>query len=394
MESGKRCLNCDASGLEVFYEQDGVPIHSCVLVDRREEAIDFPRGDLRLALCPSCGFIGNLAFEPERMGYSDQYEETQTFSPRFNEFQRRLVERLVDRHALRGKDVLEIGCGKGEFLVELCELGTNRGIGLDPGYHEERTRSEAASRIRFIKELYGENHAHLNADFVCCRHTLEHIAPTADFLRTIRRAFDRGTVVFFEVPDTGRVLREEAFWDLYYEHCSYFTKGSLSRLFRSQDYEILDLWLDFDDQYVLLEARAAAGPGPTHAAEEAVEVTVAEVERFRTRVPSTVRHWRDRLRRLRDEGRPAAVWCSGSKAVAFLNTMQAGEEVRCVVDINPHKHGKFLAGTGHRIDGPEALLKVRPEVVILMNPVYEDEVRADLGRMGLRPELLSLGNGQ
>ena len=29
--------------------------------------------------------------------------------------------------------------------------------------------------------------------------------------------------MFFQVPDMSRVLRDLAFWDIYYEHCSYFT---------------------------------------------------------------------------------------------------------------------------------------------------------------------------
>ena len=55
------------------------------------------------------------------------------------------------------------------------------------------------------------------------------------------------------------------------------------------------------------------------------------------------------------------------------------DEVEAVVDINPHKHGKFLAGTGHEIVAPEALRRLRPDCVVIMNGIYTDEIRADLG---------------
>ncbi len=92
-----------------------------------------------------------------------------------------------------------------------------------------------------------------------CRHTLEHIRPVAEFLATIRRAVGdrRDVVILFEVPDVIRVLEEAAFWDVYYEHCSYFSAGSLARLFRSQGFEVLDARLEYDDQYVIVEARPA-----------------------------------------------------------------------------------------------------------------------------------------
>ena len=38
-----------------------------------------------------------------------------------------------------------------------------------------------------------------------------------------------------------RVLEEGAFWDIYYEHCSYFTLGSHARLFRRAGLDVTDL---------------------------------------------------------------------------------------------------------------------------------------------------------
>ncbi|NJM57780.1 MAG: hypothetical protein HC857_10560 [Synechococcales cyanobacterium RU_4_20] len=37
-------------------------------------------------------------------------------------------------------------------------------------------------------------------------------------------------MVYFEVPDAERIFAERAFWDVYYEHCSYFSPPSLTAL--------------------------------------------------------------------------------------------------------------------------------------------------------------------
>ncbi len=85
------------------------------------------------------------------------------------------------------------------------------------------------------------------------------------------------------------------------------------------------------------------------------------------------------------------LWGSGSKAVAYLTGLAVGTEVEAVIDINPHKAGKYLAGTGHRIEAPEALVDIRPDVVLVMNPVYRDEIARSLAAMGLTPSLHVLG---
>jgi SAM-dependent methyltransferase len=388
-----RCPSCGHTGLSIFHEQSGVPIHSCRLVATREEADRFPRGDIRLGFCGSCGFITNTAYDPAVQDYSISYEETQGFSPRFQDFMRELAQRLIDRHGVHDKDVFEIGCGKGEFLVLMCELGDNRGVGIDPSFVAERIDSPAASRIRFIRDLYSERYADLTGDFVACRHTLEHIHDTGSLMRLLRRTLGdrRNVVVFFELPETMRVLREPAFWDIYYEHCSYFTPGSLARLFRHTGFEVTALELDYDDQYILLDARpdGSAQP-PTFELEETPEEVARAIEDFRVAFAQTTEQWMRRLTDARAAGSRVVLWGSGSKGVSFLTTLGIRDEVELVVDINPFKQGKYMAGTGQLIVAPDRLADYRPDLVVAMNPIYLDEIQADLDRLGVDAELLAV----
>lgn len=83
------------------------------------------------------------------------------------------------------------------------------------------------------------------------------------------------------------------------------------------------------------------------------------------------------------------LWGAGSKGVMFLNL--AGERTSTIVgavDLNPRKHGKFIAGTGTPIIPPAELVRLRPDTVLVMNPLYEHEIRAELARLGLTPDLV------
>ncbi|MEW5885080.1 MAG: class I SAM-dependent methyltransferase, partial [Armatimonadota bacterium] len=322
-----QCCACGGRSIAVFHEVDNVPVHSCLLISTREEALRFPTGSVQLGFCRDCGFISNLRFDASKLDYSAGYEETQGFSDRFNAFARRLAIDLIDRYDIRGKNVLEIGCGKGEFLALLCGLGGNTGVGIDPSYVEGRLEPEAEARIEFIRDFYSEKYAHLQGDFVCCRHTLEHIGPVRSFLQTVRRSIGDAhrTVVFFEVPDVGRVLQEAAFWDVYYEHCSYFSQGSLARLFRSCDFDVLRVSRDFDDQYLLIEARPGAPDDQALRPEDDdLDAIAAWVANFEANYARKTAQWRKIVDDATHLGLRIVLWGAGSKAVAFLTGLGIG----------------------------------------------------------------------
>jgi SAM-dependent methyltransferase len=377
-------------GKESFYTVRDVPVNSVLLVRSREEAESFPTGDIELAFCPETGFITNQVFSEDNVNYNAEYEETQGFSGTFSAFHRRLAQDLIDRYNLRNKTILEIGCGKGEFLTLLCEMGENEGIGFDPAYHPERNTSPAAERITFVQDFYSEAYAGHQADFVCCKMTLEHIPDVADFVGMVRRAVGENSdpVVFFQVPDVRRVLRDVAFWDIYHEHCSYFSAGSLGRLFRRQGFDVLSLWTDYDDQYLMIEAKPRAGEASDPLPEEESPAELrADIRQFTEVVQRRLQNWRQLLVEGAETDRHVALWGGGSKAVAFLTTLGVKDEVRTVVDINPYKHGTYLPGAAHRVSAPSELVGNPPDVVIIMNPIYHDEIQADLRDLGLDPVL-------
>jgi SAM-dependent methyltransferase len=388
---GERCRGCDGRGMSVFYEQQDVPVHSVLLMPSREAALEYPRGDIVLGFCQACGFVSNLAFDPSRLEYSPRYEETQEFSATFNAFHRDLAEHLISRYDLHGKHIVEIGCGKGEFLDLLCRLGPNTGTGFDPAWVEGRR--EPLPGVEFIRDFYSEEYAGRDADFVCCKMTLEHIRDVAEFVGLVRAgAGDRTqTTVFFQVPNLRYILREQAFWDIYYEHCSYFTAGSLARLFYAAGFDVVDSWTAYDDQYLMLEARVGAeahlGNAPPT---DSVEELTKDVEAFRAGADRRRQAWRQELHRSAQAGQRVVLWGAGSKGVAFLTRLGVGTAIEFCVDVNPHKHGTYMPGTGHEIVSPERLRERPPDVVIVMNPVYREEIGGELERMGLAPRILTV----
>jgi hypothetical protein len=367
------CPVC-AGPLTPFLQVPGVPVFCNVLWPTREEALAAPRGDIALAFCARCGMLRNVAFDAELVRYSPGYENSLHFSPSFQRFAEGLARRLIDRYALRGRRVVDVGCGRGDFLELLCAAG-NRGVGYDPSYPGEPN----GGNPRFVRGFYsGEE-----ADFLSCRHVLEHVEAPRELLDTLHP----DATVYFEMPDGGYLLREAAIWDLIYEHPNHFTAPALRRLFEDAGYGVLDLGSSFGGQYLYIEAargRNGHPPGPS-AADLAPHVTA-----FAAAHRSKLRAWEERLAALSAAGRTVAVWGAGSKGVSFLNTVPGGDAVAHVVDLNPRKHGRYVPGTGQRIVAPDALCGTNVDAVLVMNRLYTDEIRRTLDNLGVPAELLTV----
>jgi SAM-dependent methyltransferase len=386
-----KCPVCNSTGIVVFFQVFHVPVHCNVLWSAQDAALRAPKGDVRLGFCGDCGHVFNLVFDPALMEYTQDYENSLHFSPRFQSYAGWLAARLVDRHDLHNRDIIEIGCGKGDFLKLLCELGGNRGVGFDPSYVPQQGVGEAAERITVIQDLYSERYASYKADFICCRHVLEHIQSPGDFLITVHRAVgDRsGTPVFFEVPNGLFTLRDLGIWDLIYEHCSYFSPSSLSRLFAACGFDVCDVAETYEGQFLCIEAVPGEGlvnsrPNPR----DDPAGLARDVASFADRYRGKIRNWHRHLGRMARGGQRAVVWGAGSKGVTFLNLLETQGQIAYAVDINPRKQGMYVAGTGQQIVPPEFLREYQPDVVIVMNPVYEDEIRQFTGGLGLAPEFM------
>jgi len=367
-----------------------VPVLCNVLFPDRESARAAPTGTLDLRFCPGCGHLHNAAFDPKTLAYSADYENSLHHSPRFQDYTQTLAAALHARHRLDGKRVAEIASGQGDFLRELAEISGCHGIGFDPAY---RGPAGEHGRVEVIPEPYSDHQARREADLILCRHALEHIAQPAAFVRMVRRAIgDRSTAVYFEVPDARFTLRDLGVWDLIYEHCGYFTRESLTRVFREAGFRVDAVEGAFGGQFLGLHGRAASprSQAPHLASPEDQDLAgLGELVRaFRRAYASKVAHWESELSELARSGRQAVVWGAGSKGVSLVNTLTDFGAIAALVDINPVKQGRFVPGTGHPVVAPADLAAIRPDRVLVLNPQYRDEIAAQLQGLGVRAEVL------
>lgn len=377
------CPACGAGDIVIAAEVDDVPVHVGVLWPSAEAARRCPRGLIRLAFCTNCGFLFNSAFDEDLVDYGLSYDNALHFSSVFQEYEFRLAQRLVERYGLYEKLIVEIGCGSAHFLGLMSQLGDNRGLGFDPSHEPEHLDELATGRVEVRRRLFDEASAAAGASLVCARHLLEHIAEPRKLLETLRRSLvDPSVVLYFEVPNALLILERLSIWDLMYEHCGYFTSGSLERIFGATGFETIEVAEAYDGQFVGIEARVGNTKSAAMAPTELADMSSLVVA-FSDHLEATRRAWNQRLRHLGDQRKEVVVWGAGGKGVSFMNFLTEAHRVDALVDVNPRKQGMYLAGTGHEILAPEDLIDRQPDVIVVVNPLYEQEVTARVHTLGL-----------
>ncbi len=386
-----RCPVCGSREVSAFFDLHNVPTHCNILLATREEAVSVPRGDIDLAFCHTCGHIYNAVFDPELMKYNQQYENSLHFSPRFQEFAVELAENLTNRYDLHHKVVVDVGCGKGDFLRLMSQAGDNRGYGFDPSY-VPNGEAESSENITFVQDFYSEKYSDYRADIVCCRHVLEHIEDPCQFLRNIRQsvAQSENAVVYFEVPNALFSLRDSSVWDIIYEHCGYFTPNSLVHLFQAAGFEVLHHEETYGGQFISIEAVLARGDAEPRTISTNYSIPHLQqlTEEFSQRYREKLTYWTYMLEELAEQGQKVVLWGAGSKGVTFLNTVPKADSIASVVDINPRKQGMYIAGAGQKIVSAEFLRDNQPDSVLVMNRLYEAEIRQMLRDTAPNAEVL------
>lgn len=336
--------------MESLYKVNNIPVFQNKVYGSEQEAKQAQTGTVELFEAPDSGLVFNKAFNPKLMVYDENYQNEQNHSQAFQSYLKNIIQKLRSL-GIANKKIVEIGCGKGYFLEMLREEGMDV-IGFDPTFEGEKP---------YIIKSYFSQETAIDADFILMRHTMEHIPDPFNFLKTIAQANGYKGDVFIEVPTLDWIVDKNAFWDIFYEHCNYFTERSFASFFEQAETGRL-----FNGQYMYIHASLSQlRVHPQRKSENLVDLQTQQLAQ-------KLAHWEKFI-----EKHPGiVVWGAGAKGSTFLNLVDPQKKyVPYVVDINPAKQNRFIAGTGHPIKAADFLLKNPPKNILVMNENYLPEIK-------------------
>lgn len=310
--------------------------------------------NLEVCQCASCGLV-QLRNAP--VSYYREVIRAAAFSEAMKAFRRRQFRSWVAKYHLKGKKILEVGCGRGEYLSLLKEcavdahgleyaassvvLCQNQGLSVSQGFPGQ--------------EDHGFPHAPFDA--FACLNFLEHWPDPNAVLRGIRANVRDGGIGLVEVPNFDMVVRKGLFSEFVADHLLYFDRQTLSFTLKKNGFEVLEcapVW----HEYILSAVVKKLVRTDCGVFERCRENMTNELDAFLSRMPT---------------GR-VAVWGAGHQALAVLSLANLGSRICYVVDSAPFKQGKYTPATHLPIVSPETLASDPVDAVIVMAASYSDEV--------------------
>ena len=378
------CPVCFHQRAVPFFHRGNVPVANNILCASREQALAFPTADVAFAGCPDCGYAWNTAFDAGRLRYDDSYENNQSLSPQFVAHLDDVLQNLEPLGS--AVSLVEVGCGQGYFLRYLAaRLGERLrcAVGFDPALRAVENTPRLCLKPGFFTE------AELPADalptLAVSRHVIEHLQKPVAFIKSIA-ACPSIRAIALETPCLRWILKHKAYFDLYYEHCSLFMPETLSFALQQAGFAQTRVAQLFGGQYLL-----AVGERGKGAADVPSQDFSEHFNAFSDNYAAFILKWKEKITRISAEFGPAALWGAASKAVIFAGMLEgAASLLSAAVDINPAKQGNYLPVTGLPIISPEKIKKSDIRAVIVVNPLYFEEIRKFCCEMRLSIRLFPL----
>lgn len=325
------------------------------------EACASERGvDLDLYQCSQCGLV-QLMIDP--VPYYREVIRASAVSGQLKSEKLAQFRSFVARYGLTGKRVIEIGCGRGEFLSLLSETGVET-HGLEAGCESANECFRQGLRV-FCGYLNCDRTSLPDSPFdaFLLLMFLEHMPEPCSAFYDLQRSLAPSAVGIIEVPNFDQVLRSGQVAEICADHLLYFTRETLETTLRLNGFDVLACEVIRDGYVLSAEVRKR----------EAMDVS--GFSREQDRLTSDLQEFLAGF-----EFKRVAIWGAGHQAFAVLSLTGIADRIRYIVDGAPYKQGRYSPATHVPIVSPEKLRTDPVDAVIVMGGGYTEELVGILGR--------------
>lgn len=310
--------------------------------------------NVRIFQCSGCGLV-QLNNNP--VFYYREVIRASGFSREMEDFRKKQFGGFIKRFSLKGKKVIEIGCGQGEYLSIMHKLGIEA-YGLE--YSQKSVKKCIKDGLKvsrgFVQSSIDKlKWAPFGAFFMF--NFLEHLPEPNSTLRGVYGNLVDGAVGLVEVPNFDMILRKKLFSEFICDHLFYFTKETLNATLRLNGFEVIDCNEEWHGYIISAVVKKRE------------RLDISNFYQQQARLKNEIEKYIQRFKH-----KKVAIWGAGHQALAVIALMNLAGKIKYVVDSAVFKQGKYTPATHLPIVSPGALVSDPVDAVIVMAAGYSDEV--------------------
>lgn len=390
------CIAC-GHALSPLMTLDDMPASAQNIPAASELAEDHPLS-LTLCQCPSCGLV---QFNTEPVDYYRDVIRagggTRTMTRLRHEEYARLLTAMQEHH-IHGRRIVEVGCGRGEFLRMWQNLAEDpegaaalaRDQARDPlsgqpnaaplhlvGLEHKPSLVEEANAVADKKYRVYEGFATGDVrypegpfDAFVQFNFLEHQPDPCDMLRNIWHNLKPQALGLITVPSFEYILRYNGYYELLRDHIANYTEFTLQKLLQDCGFELLSMDLVNRDTIEAIVRKADPDElSELHYSGRLIDVSALRdsYDRLSASVNAHIDH-------LSESHRTMAIWGASHQGFTLAATTKLGGRVEYIIDSAPFKQGRFSPASHIPIVAPDYAVAHPVDEILIVAPGYTDEI--------------------
>ena len=311
--------------------------------------------DLVVFQCSICGQV-QLGGEP--VSYYREVIRSSSISNEMNEFREEQFSLWVDRYGLKGKKILEVGCGKGEYLSILNKTEISLAHGVE--YSQKSVNSCISSKLNVTKGFFGDMDFVLpekKYDGFVSLNFMEHWPDPNKVLQNLKNNLSDNAVGIIEVPNFDMILNQGLYSEFISDHLTYFTSDTLIFMLNYNGFDVLDCSIIWHNYIISAVVRKR----------KRLDVSLLSERKFK--IENELNVFLDQF-----DKNDVAIWGAGHQSLAVIALAKLEKKVRYIVDSAVFKQNKYTPATHILIVPPSELIKNPVKVIIIIAGSYSDEV--------------------
>jgi SAM-dependent methyltransferase len=264
----------------------------------------------------------------------------------------------ISRNNLQNKKILEVGCGKGEYIDLLQKSGASQVVGLE---FSENSITCAKNAGFIVQKGYLDASFKVPLQFQFDAFSifsfLEHWPKPNEGLSILHLLLSEGASGLVEVPNFELILSKGLYSEFTTDHIFYFDKKSFTFLLEKNGFEVVSMESIWYDYILSAEVRKKSS------------LDVSHFLKIQNSVNSQLNQFIDRF-----EHNQVAIWGAGHQALAVIAMASIAPRIKYVIDSAPFKQGKYTPATHLQIFSPQILLRDLPKSIVIVAAGYSDEI--------------------